>query len=59
MVGFANSRTELLIDPTSVFPTESDEIGWSANGRRFHWTLADGNAHASAPECLSNGGSTK
>ena len=33
MVGLANSRVALLIDPTSAFPAESDEIKRTAKRR--------------------------
>jgi len=57
MVGFANSRAALLIDPTSAFPTESDEIERTANGVRFRWTFANSAAYAPLSKCLSNLGS--
>ena len=57
MVGFANSRAGLLITPSPAFPTKSEEIERKANGARFLWTPANGNAYASAPKCLSGVGS--
>jgi hypothetical protein len=56
VVGFANGGATVLIVPTSAFPTKSDEIDRTANGIRFRWTLANGNAYASVPECLSDVG---
>jgi len=46
-----------LVIPTSEFPTKSDEIDRTANGARFRWTLANDNAYASDPQCLSDVGS--
>jgi hypothetical protein len=43
MVEFANSRAALPIDPTSAFPTESDEIERTPNGVRFLWMLTNSN----------------
>jgi hypothetical protein len=57
MVGFANSGAALLIIPTSAFPTKSDEIDRKANGTRFLWTIANSDAYASVPKCLSDVGS--
>jgi len=43
MVGLANSRVALLIDPTSAFPAESDEIERTAKRRTLSLDAYDSN----------------
>src|SRR6266536_1378385 len=54
---FANRQAGLPNIHSSAFLTESDEIERKANGACFLWTIADSNAYASSPTCLSDVGS--
>jgi hypothetical protein len=55
-VEFANRWLTIHLKPDAVFPTKLKRVEGKANVARFVWTIAERNAYASFPKCVSDAG---